>query len=110
MKTPYLFLVQRASAVVMAPLVLIHLGVILYTARGGVSAAEILSRTQGSFGWGLFYGLFVVAAALHVSVGLRTVIEEWTVIKGRRATIVAMVFALSVLVLGLRAVYAVVAS
>jgi fumarate reductase subunit C len=58
-----LYLLQRASAMVLAPLVLIHLAVILLAVQDGLSAAEILGRTQGSVLWGGFYGLFVVAGA-----------------------------------------------
>ena len=72
-----LFLAQRASALVLAPLVLIHLGLAIYAIHGGLTAAEILGRTQGSFGWSLFYGLFVVAASIHAPIGLRNVLREW---------------------------------
>ena len=37
--------------------------------RDSLSAAEILGRTRGSIGWAAFYGLFVVAAALHGAIG-----------------------------------------
>ena len=43
-----LYLAQRLSAMVMAPLVLGHLAVMIYAVRGGLSAEEVLSRTQGS--------------------------------------------------------------
>src|SRR5262252_11113757 len=56
-----LYLLQRATAAIMVPLVLAHLAVIYYATRGGLSAAEILARTRGSIGWGAFYGLFVLA-------------------------------------------------
>ena len=45
-----LFTLQRLSALAMAPFVLVHLGVILVAVRGGLTTAEILSRTQGSWG------------------------------------------------------------
>ena len=32
---------QRLSALIMAPLVLTHLGLMIYAVRGGLSAAEI---------------------------------------------------------------------
>ena len=110
MNTAYLYLVQRATAFVLAPLVLIHIGLILYAVRGGVSAVEILTRTQGHVGWALFYGLFVVAASLHASVGVHTIIGEWTPFKGRTAATLAMTIGVVLLLLGLRAVYAVTAS
>ena len=47
-----LYIAQRASAAIMAPLVLLHLGVIIYAIHGGLDAAEILARTRGSLFWG----------------------------------------------------------
>ena len=41
-----LFLLQRLSAAVMAPLVLIHLGLILYAVEHGLSAEAILGRVD----------------------------------------------------------------
>jgi fumarate reductase subunit C len=99
---------QRLTAAVMAPLVLVHLAVILYATREGFSAADILARTRGSFAWAAFYGLFVVAASVHAPIGLRTVLTEWTPLTGRASGIVAVVFGLCIAVLGLRAVLAVV--
>lgn len=104
-----LFLLQRLTAVLLAPLVLVHLGVVVAAVRGGLSAAEILGRTQGSVGWALFYGLFVLAAAVHAPIGLRTVLIEWTPLGDRSAGRLALVFGLLLLVLGLRAVWAVTA-
>ena len=62
-----LYLAQRISALIMVPLVLGHLAVMIYAIQGGLSAAEILGRTKGSFFWFAFYGLFVLAHkyALH---------------------------------------------
>ena len=43
---------QRISAMVLALCVAIHLVTIVYAVRGGLSAAEILARTQGKLaGW-----------------------------------------------------------
>ena len=72
-----LYLAQRISAMLMMPFVLVHLVVMIIAIRGGLSAAEILSRTQGSVFWFLFYGLFVVAASVHGAIGLRVVAHEW---------------------------------
>ena len=71
-----LYIAQRISALIMAPLVLGHLAVMIYAARGGLSASEILSRTQGSLFWGLSYGLFVAAVAVHAAIGLRVIVAE----------------------------------
>ena len=48
-----LYILQRATAAIMAPLVLAHLVVIFYATSRGLSAAEILGRTRGSIGWGV---------------------------------------------------------
>ncbi len=103
-----LYLAQRISAAVMLPLVLVHLGTILYAVDAGLTAAEIFARTKGSLLWGGFYGLFVAAATLHAAIGLRTVLGEWTALKGRGLDALVLVFALTLLGLGARAVYAVV--
>ena len=102
-----LFLAQRASALVLAPLVLVHLALAIYAIHGGLTAAEILARTQGSLGWSLFYGLFVVAAAVHAPIGLRNVLREWLGWKGLSVNLALAAFGLLLLVLGFRAVSAV---
>ena len=102
------FLLQRLSALVLAPLVLVHLGLIVYAVGDGLTAAEILERTRGSLFWGTFYGLFVAAAAVHGPIGLRTVLAEMTPWRGRGLDLAMIAFALLLLVLGGRAVLAVV--
>lgn len=102
-----LFLLQRASALVLAPLVLVHLGLVIYAVRGGLDAAEILGRTRGSLAWALFYGLFVVAAAVHAPIGLRNILREWTGWRGASLDWAMTAFGLLLLALGLRAVAAV---
>jgi fumarate reductase subunit C len=103
-----LYVLQRACAVIMAPLVLAHLAIIFYATSRGLSAAEILGRTRGSVGWGLFYALFVLAAATHGAIGLRTVASEWTRLRGRQLDVLMWAFGLMLAALGLRAVAAVV--
>lgn len=104
------FLLQRASAAVLLPLVITHLVVIIIAIQGGLSAEEILTRTRGSFGWGAFYGLFVIAAALHAGIGVQVILQEWSPLGARASHIVGHAFMLALLLLGLRAVYAVVAA
>lgn len=99
---------QRATAAIMAPLVLVHLAVIFYATHKGLSAADILARTRGSVAWAAFYGLFVVAAAVHAPIGLHTVLAEWTPLGARARDLVAIAFGILLLALGLRAVAAVV--
>jgi succinate dehydrogenase subunit C len=103
-----LYLWQRATAALMLPLLLVHLAVIFYAMRKGLSAADILARTRGSIAWAAFYGAFVVAAAVHAPIGLRTVLAEWTPLPARARDIVVIAFGLLLAVLGLRAVAAVV--
>lgn len=102
-----LFVLQRLSAALLAPLVLVHLGLILYAVQGGLSAEEILGRTQGSVAWALFYGVFVVAAAVHAPIGLRNILREWTPLGRGSANAVALVVGGLLLVTGLSAVMAV---
>ena len=103
-----LFALQRLSAKLLAPLVLVHLVLILYAVHGGLSAAEILGRTQGSVLWGAFYALFVVAVAIHAPIGVRNIVCEWSRWRGRSLDAASVVLAIALLALGLRAVVAVV--
>lgn len=104
-----LFLLQRLSAMLLAPLVIVHLALIIYAARDGLTAAEILGRTRGSSTWGLFYGLFVVAAALHAPLGLRNILREWTPLNRMMSDGLAAIIGVLLLILGIRAVWAVTA-
>ena len=103
-----LYLAQRISALVMVPLVFGHLLVMILAVRNGLTANEILERTQGSIGWALFYGIFVVAVAVHASIGLRSIIAEWAGWRGAGLNVLVAVIGFVLLALGLRAVYAVV--
>jgi fumarate reductase subunit C len=79
----WLWLAQRAAAAILAGAVAVHLATILYAVHHGLSAAAILERTRGNWAWLLFYILFAAAAALHGSVGLRTIVTETTRWRGR---------------------------
>lgn len=105
-----LYYLQRVSAMVMAPLVLCHIALMIYAVQGGLSAAEILSRTQGSVLWALFYGLFVVAVSVHAAIGVRVIVFETFGLKGRVLSVLTVLLGIVSLMLGMRAVYAVVAS
>lgn len=102
-----LYLAQRITALVMVPLVLGHLILVIYAVQGGLSAAEIISRTQGSVWWGLFYGLFVIAVSLHAAIGLRVVVHEFLKLTGAALNAFTIAVGILCLVLGVRAVYAV---
>ncbi len=107
-----LVFLQRLTAMLMVPLIIGHLAVIFYATRKGLDAASILARTKGSVGWALFYGVFVVAAAIHGAIGLRSVASEWTPRALRRnpraLDFLMWAFGIGLAFLGLRAVAAVV--
>jgi fumarate reductase subunit C len=107
-----LYMCQRATAALMAPmvlvhLVLVHLAVIFYATRHGLTAADILGRVRGSVGWGGFYALFVVAISIHAGIGVRNILAEWSSLAERTAGFAAAALGLFLLGLGLRAVAAV---
>jgi fumarate reductase subunit C len=101
------WLLQRASAAVLALCVAVHLATMIVAVQGGLSAAAMLGRTRGSIAWAAFYGLFVVAAAVHAPLGLRTIAAEWLSWRGRTANGACVVVGFVLLVLGVRAVVAV---
>ncbi|HVV62158.1 MAG TPA: succinate dehydrogenase [Pseudolabrys sp.] len=105
--SPRLFLAQRATAFVLAFAVAAHLATILYAIRGGLTAADILARTHGNVWFAGFYGVFVIAVAIHAPIGLRNVLREWTAWRGRSLDVALGLFALLLLVLGFRAIVAV---
>ena len=95
---------QRASAAVLAVCVLVHLATIVYAVRGGLTGAEILTRTRGSGAWLGFYSLFVLAVTVHAPIGLRTVLAEWLGWRGRSRDVALVAFAMLLAWLGMRAV------
>jgi len=99
---------QRISAMVLAACVIGHLAVMIYAVRGGLSAQEILERTQGNWGFGLFYAVFVVACVAHVPIGVARIAEEWLGWREPTALWFSRAFGALLLITGLRAVYAVV--
>jgi fumarate reductase subunit C len=103
-----LYLLQRGTAVAMVPLIIVHLALIFYAMNHQLTAASILARTQGSIAWGLFYGVFVLLASTHASIGIRNILAEWGSMKSRSAGVLAAVLGVALVLLGLRAVAAVV--
>ena len=101
---------QRVSAMVLALCVLVHLALMIYAVRGGLSAGDILGRTRGNWAFGAFYSVFVLACAVHVPIGLSNIAQEWWGWRGARVATLAKIFGLLLLALGLRAVYGVVAA
>ena len=102
-----LWVAQRATAVVLAVCVFVHLVTIVYAVRGGLSAAEILGRTRGNVAWAVFYVIFVVSVAVHGAIGLRSVAAEWLRFRGPAAEVTMALVAVGLALLGLRAVAAV---
>ncbi len=98
---------QRASAAVLAVCVIIHLVTIIYAVRNGLSAAEILGRTRGSYAWAGFYAIFVAAVAVHAPIGLRSVLAETFNWRGAGLEITVMATGLALALWGFRAVWAV---
>ena len=102
-----LYMAQRITALLMAPFVIAHLALMIYAIQGGLSAAEILGRTQGSTLWFLFYGLFVIAVSIHGAIGLRNVVEEWAGLSGAALAAFMWLTGFGLFALGARAVWAV---
>jgi len=102
-----LWTAQRASAVVLAVCVVVHLVTIIYAIRNGITAAEILGRTRGSYAWAGFYALFVAAVAVHAPIGLRSVLAETLNWRGAGLDLTVLAMGLALALLGFRAVYAV---
>lgn len=102
-----LYMLQRVTALMMAPLVIGHLAVMIYAIQGGLTTDEILGRTQGSVAWFLFYGIFVLAVSVHGAIGLRVIAFEWAGITGRALDTAMWTIGLALFLLGARAVWAV---
>ena len=103
--SPALFLAQRVTAVILAIAVTVHLATILYAAQHGITAGAILGRTRGNLAFLGLYAAFVLAAAIHGPIGLRTILREWAGWTGPPVDAVLLVFAVLLAVLGLRAAY-----
>ena len=103
----HLYMLQRITALLMAPLVLGHIAVMIYAIQGGLTAAEILGRTKGSLAWFAFYGLFVLAVSIHGAIGMRVVMYEWVGLKGKWLDAFMYSAGFFLLFIGARAVWAV---
>jgi len=56
--------------------VAIHLLIMFYAIRGGLTADEILGRTQGNWFFALFYEIFVLACFVHAPIGIANILRE----------------------------------
>jgi len=98
-----LWYAQRISAMVLGLCVSIHLVIIFYAIRGGLTAEEILGRTQGNIAFAIFYEIFVLACFVHAPIGLANILEE-TFSKGFISKILSSLLAILILILGTTAV------
>ena len=80
-----------------------YLIIIFYAIRGGLSAEEILGRTQGNIAFAVFYEIFVLACFVHAPIGLANILEE-TFSKGLLSKALSSILAALILVLGTTAV------
>ena len=72
--------------------------------RAGVNRRQFLKLGAA----GLFYGLFVLAVAIHAALGIRVIAEEWFKLKGLALQIISLAIGFGLLAFGGRAVFAVV--
>ena len=100
----WLFVLQRASAAVLALCVVVHLATIIYAVRQGLSAEAIVARIHANVAWPAFYTLFVVAVAIHAPIGLRAIADEWLGFRGPLADLILALIAIGLLGGGLYAV------
>ncbi|MHB1245116.1 MAG: hypothetical protein ACYCZH_01655 [Sulfuriferula sp.] len=105
-----LWATQRISAALLALCVTVHLATMIYAVRHGLSAAAILERTRGNWGWAGFYLLFVLTVSVHAPIGMRTICGEWLGLSGPWVDAVLAILAVVLAAVGLRAVWAVFAS
>ena len=103
----FLWVAQRASAAVLALCVAVHLITMVYAIRGGLSAAEILSRTRGNAAWLAFYTVFVLSVTVHAPIGLRSVVTEWFGWRGTSRDLFLLGLAMLLAFMGMRAVFGV---
>lgn len=102
-----LWAAQRVTGALLGVFVLVHLAVIIYAVRNGLTADEILGRTRGNAGWASFYALFALAVSIHASIGLRAVCAEVLGWHGRGRDFALLMFGALLFAWGLRAVWAV---
>lgn len=98
-----LWYAQRISAMVLGLCVAIHLLIIFYAIRGGLSAQEILGRTQGNVLFAIFYEVFVLACFVHAPIGVANILQE-TFPKSGSVRPLSWLLALLILTLGTTAV------
>ena len=98
-----LWYAQRISAMVLGLCVAIHLFIMFYAIRGGLTAGEILGRTQGNWLFAIFYEVFVLACFVHAPIGLANIFRE-NFPRSPGVKVLPWVLAALILVLGTTAV------
>ncbi|MBU3611427.1 succinate dehydrogenase [Polynucleobacter sp. MG-27-Goln-C1] len=98
-----LWYAQRISAMILGLCVSIHLIIIFYAIRGGLTAEEILGRTQGNIAFAIFYEIFVLACFVHAPIGVANILEE-TFCKGCISKTLSWILAALIITLGTTAV------
>jgi fumarate reductase subunit C len=98
-----LWYAQRISAMVLGLCVAIHLFIMFYAIRGGLTAGEILGRTQGNWLFAIFYEVFVLACLVHAPIGLANILRE-NVPRSPAVSVLPWILAALILVLGTAAV------
>lgn len=98
-----LWYAQRISAMVLGLCVAIHLFIMFYAIRGGLTAGEILGRTQGNWLFAIFYEVFVLACFVHAPIGLANILRE-NFPRSSGLIVLPWVLAALILVLGTAAV------
>jgi len=102
-----LFYLQRASGVLLAALLVIHLATIGYAVQGELTVSEIIDRVRSNRLWSVFYFLFIVIALAHASIGLRNVLTEMLNIPKRAVDAAAAAYLIAALYLGFGAMQAI---
>jgi fumarate reductase subunit C len=102
-----LWAAQRISAAVLALCVLVHIITMIYAVKNGLSAAEVLGRTRGNYGWLAFYALFVAAIGVHASIGMRTALSEMLDWRGAVLDLLVLTAGIALALWGWRAVWGV---
>ncbi|QKM63683.1 succinate dehydrogenase [Polynucleobacter antarcticus] len=98
-----LWYAQRISAMVLGLCVAVHLLIMFYAIRGGLTAGEILGRTQGNWLFAIFYEVFVLACFVHAPIGVANILRE-NFPQSDKLTVLPWILACLILVLGTTAV------
>ena len=102
-----LFVAQRLTGALLAALLLVHLGTIIFAVQGELTVAEIVGRVRGNTFWIIFYGAFIAAAIVHAMIGLRNVLTEMSNIHRRIIDSAVLLYVILSIFLGFEALQAI---